>query len=364
MRLASAADGHDDHHGVRPLPVTMESSIADVRDNPASTSISAFRDQALRATPDSKREQGGAEVVRVSIARVMSGTPVRGNSKMPPVSQPTVVRTAALTVLAMLAFAANSLLCRAALRDSSIDPAGFTLLRLLAGALVLWMLVRWRHGGRALGGSWPSAVALFVYAAGFSYAYVSLSAATGALLLFGAVQATMLGYGFWRGERLRAWQTVGLVCACAGLGGLLMPGLSAPPWDGALLMLLAGAAWGVYSLRAKGAGDATAATAGNFVRSVPLALVLGAATWSGLQVDTRGAVYALLSGAIASGMGYAIWYSALPGLRAASAASVQLSVPAIAALGAVLFLGEALELRLVVASVAILGGIALVIARR
>jgi drug/metabolite transporter (DMT)-like permease len=142
-----------------------------------------------------------------------------------------------------------------------------------------------------------------------------------------------------------------------------MPGLSAPPWGGALLMLLAGAAWGIYSLRAKGAGDATVATAGNFVRSVPMALVLGAATWSGLHMNASGAVYALLSGAIASGMGYAIWYSALPGLRAASAASVQLSVPAVA-LGAVLFLGEALELRLVLASVAILGGIALVIARR
>jgi drug/metabolite transporter (DMT)-like permease len=294
----------------------------------------------------------------------MSGTPEREYSKMPHVSQPTVARTATLTVLAMLAFAANSLLCRAALRDSAIDPAGFTLLRLLSGALVLGLLVRWRQGGKPLGGSWLSAAALFVYAAGFSYAYVSLSAATGALLLFGAVQATMLGYGFWRGERLRAWQTVGLVCACGGLAGLLMPGLSAPPWGGALLMLLAGAAWGIYSLRGKGAGDATVATAGNFVRSVPMALVLGAATWSGLHMNASGAVYALLSGAIASGMGYAIWYSALPGLRAASAASVQLSVPAVAALGAVLFLGEALELRLVLASVAILGGIALVIARR
>jgi drug/metabolite transporter (DMT)-like permease len=294
----------------------------------------------------------------------MSGTPEREYSKMPHVSQPTVARTATLTVLAMLAFAANSLLCRAALRDSAIDPAGFTLLRLLSGALVLGLLVRWRQGGKPLGGSWLSAAALFVYAACFSYAYVSLSAATGALLLFGAVQATMLGYGFWRGERLRAWQTVGLVCACGGLGVLLMPGLSAPPWGGALLMLLAGAAWGIYSLRAKGAGDATVATAGNFVRSVPMALVLGAATWSGLHTNASGAMYALLSGAIASGMGYAIWYSALPGLRAASAASVQLSVPAIAALGAVLFLGEALELRLVLASIAILGGIALVIARR
>lgn len=275
-----------------------------------------------------------------------------------------VARTAALTALAMLAFAANSLFCRAALRGSSIDPAGFTLLRLLAGALVLGMLVRWRHGGRSLGGSWTSAAALFVYAAGFSYAYVSLPAATGALLLFGAVQVTMLGYGFWRGERLRGWQTFGLVCACAGLGGLLMPGLSAPPWGGALLMLLAGSAWGVYSLRAKGAGDATVATAGNFVRSVPMALALGAATLPGLHVDSIGAMYAILSGAIASGMGYAIWYSALPGLRATSAASVQLSVPAIASLGAVLFLGEPLQLRLVLASVAILGGIALVIARR
>jgi drug/metabolite transporter (DMT)-like permease len=273
-------------------------------------------------------------------------------------------RTLLLTFLAMVAFAGNSLLCRLALRHTGIDPASFTSIRLLSGALVLWLIVQARGGSHPLAGSWPSALALFVYAAGFSYAYVNLSAATGALLLFGAVQATMIGYGLWSGERLARRQSAGLVCAFAGLAGLLLPGLSAPPLPAASLMLGAGVAWGVYSLRAKGAGDPTRVTAGNFVRAVPLGLGLSLATLPWSSPDLPGALIAVASGAVASGLGYAIWYTALRGLRATSAASVQLSVPVIAALGGILFLEEPPSLRLVMASAAVLGGIALVISRR
>lgn len=283
---------------------------------------------------------------------------------MPHHTDPSFARTFSLTLLAMLAFAGNSLLCRQALRNTGIDPASFTTVRLLSGALVLGLIVRWRSGSRGMAGNWPSALALFVYAAGFSYAYVSLTAATGALLLFGAVQATMVGYGLWTGERLAARQTAGLLCALAGLGGLLLPGLSAPPLPAAGLMLVAGVAWGVYSLRAKGAGDPTGTTAGNFLRAAPLGLGLSAATVAGSQVDPAGIALAVASGAVASGLGYAVWYTALRGLTATRAASVQLSVPVIAALGGILLLGEPLSLRLVVASAAVLGGIALVTTRR
>ena len=273
------------------------------------------------------------------------------------------MRTMTLTALAMLAFAGNSLLCRMALKTTAIDPASFTTLRLVSGALVLWLLVRVRErrGTYTAGGNWPSALALFAYAAGFSFAYVSLSAATGALLLFGAVQATMIGHGLWAGERFQRLQWVGLVLALAGLLGLLLPGLSAPPLAGALLMLGAGVAWGIYSLRGKGAGDATLVTAGNFLRAAPLAALLSVAMLHSASVDSAGAWYALASGAFASGMGYAIWYTALPALKATQAATVQLSVPVIAAAGGVVLLAEPLSLRLVLASVAILGGIALVI---
>jgi drug/metabolite transporter (DMT)-like permease len=202
---------------------------------------------------------------------------------------------------------------------------------------------------------------LFIYAAGFSFAYVTLPAATGALLLFGAVQATMIGCGIWAGERMRKVQVVGLMFALGGLVGLLLPGLSAPPLYGSLLMLGAGVAWGVYSLRGKGAGDPTRVTAGNFLRAVPIAVVLSVVTYSGSSVDDAGLCYAVLSGALASGIGYAIWYTALPALKATNAATVQLSVPVIAAFGGIIFLGEMVSLRLILASVAILGGIALVI---
>ena len=269
--------------------------------------------------------------------------------------------TLSLTLLAMIAFAGNSLLCRLALQQTAIDPASFTALRIVSGALTLWLIVRMRGGMQGPAGSWPSAFALFGYAAAFSYAYVSLPAATGALLLFGAVQATMLGYGLWAGERLRRRQFIGLALAMSGLVGLLLPGLSAPPLAGALLMLGAGVAWGIYSLRGRGTGDATNVTAGNFLRAVPLGVLLALAALPWHSLDIAGFWYAMASGALASGVGYAIWYSALRGLRATSAATVQLSVPVITALGGIVFLGETISLRLLITSAAILGGIALVI---
>jgi len=270
-------------------------------------------------------------------------------------------RTIALTSLAMVAFAGNSLLCRVALKHTGIDPASFATIRLISGAMMLWLVVRMRRGTHTGGGNWLSAISLFVYAAGFSFAYVSLPAATGALLLFGAVQATMIGHGIWMGERLKRPQLVGLMLAFGGLVGLLLPGLSAPPLYGSILMLGAGVAWGIYSLRGKGAGDPTQVTAGNFLRVVPIAAALSVITFNSTSLDKAGFWYAVLSGALASGMGYAIWYTALPALKATNAATVQLSVPVIAALGGIVFLGEPITLRLVLASIAILGGIVLVI---
>ena len=271
------------------------------------------------------------------------------------------VRIIALTSFAMMAFAGNSLLCRFALTQTGMDAASFTTIRLISGAVMLWLVVRMSRRTHTGEGNWLSALALFVYAAGFSFAYVSLPAATGALLLFGAVQATMIGYGIWMGERLLRLQFVGLVLAFGGLVGLLLPGLSAPPLYGSLLMLSAGVAWGIYSLRGKSAGDPTKVTAGNFLRAVPIAAVLSLFIFNGTSLDTAGFWYAVSSGALASGMGYAIWYTALPALKATNAATVQLSVPVLAALGGIGLLGEPVTLRFVLASIAILGGIALVI---
>jgi drug/metabolite transporter (DMT)-like permease len=270
------------------------------------------------------------------------------------------MRLALITLVAMIAFAGNSLLCRVALRDTGIDAATFTSIRIVSGALALWAIVRMRGSLHGAAGNWPSAFWLFAYAAGFSFAYVTLPAATGALLLFGAVQATMIGYGLWKGERLRAIQVTGLLAAFAGLGGLLLPGVSAPPALGAALMLFAGISWGIYSLRGRGAGDPTTVTAGNFLRAVPFAALVSLAMLSRASVDVAGAVFAMASGALASGVGYAIWYTAVRELKATSAATVQLSVPVIAALGGVAFLGEPITLRLVLSSAAILGGVAMV----
>ncbi len=272
-----------------------------------------------------------------------------------------MLRVLLLAALAMLAFAGNSLLCRLALKSSSIDAASFTSVRLLSGAVVLALIVRLRSGAFSQSGDWPSAWALFVYAAGFSAAYLQLNTATGALLLFGAVQLTMIAVGLWRGERLQALQWTGLAGACVGLVEMLLPGLASPPWRGSLLMVCAGVAWGVYSLRGRGKGDATAVTAGNFWRAALLALLLSLVTLGSAHVEPIGLLYAVASGALASGLGYSIWYTALRGLSPTTAASIQLTVPALAALGAVAFLGEPVTLRLSVTSVVILGGVALVI---
>lgn len=283
-------------------------------------------------------------------------------------TRPSAALVVGCTALSMLAFAGNSLLCRLALRDTTIDAASFTTVRLLAGAITLWVLVRLRGGASrapeatlttgAWSGNWRSALALFAYAILFSYAYAQLSAATGALLLFGAVQVTMIGRGLWLGERPYLVQTAGYLIAVVGLIGMLLPGLSAPPLVGALLMIASGAAWGIYSIRAKGARDPVRANAGNFLRAslccVPL--YLAALPWA--SHDAEGMLYAVLSGAIASALGYAIWYVALRGLTVTTAGLVQLSVPVIAAAGGVLLLGEAVTWRLVVASVAVLGGVA------
>ncbi len=266
------------------------------------------------------------------------------------------------TTLAMLAFAGNSLLCRLALRETHIDAATFTSVRLISGALMLWLIVRTRDGVVHRSASVPSALALFGYASLFSFAYVGLPAATGALLLFGAVQVTMIGFGIWTGERLRALSVIGSVCAFGGLLELVLPGIEAPPVTGSALMIGAGIAWGIYSLRGrKTAGDPTQITAGNFLLAIPFTLLLSAAQWKNFAIDPRGIAFAMASGAITSGVGYAIWYTALPGLQAMQAAVVQLSVPVLAAIGGIVLLGEPLTLRLVIASIAILGGIALVI---
>ena len=278
-------------------------------------------------------------------------------------------RTFFLTLTAMLAFAGNSLLCRAALSSGRIDASSFTTIRVVAGALTLWLIVgmrsrsrtRVRNGKREPAGNWSSALALFIYAAAFSFAYVSLTAATGALLLFGAVQVTMIGFGLRRGERLQVAQTAGLVCALVGLVGLLLPGLAAPPLWGSVLMLAAGSAWGAYSLRGKGSGDPLRVTAGNFMRAVVFAAALSALTLPWASFDGPGVGYAIASGSVTSGIGYVVWYAVLPRLKMTSAATVQLSVPVIAAAGGMAFLGEPLTLRLVIASVAILGGIAFVV---
>lgn len=273
-------------------------------------------------------------------------------------------RLVSLTLLALLAFAANSLLCRTALAHTNIDAASFTTIRLVAGALTLWLVARIRASAYPGRGNWLSASALFAYAAGFSFAYINLPAATGALLLFVAVQACMIGHGLWMGERLRRAQLTGLLLAFAGLVGLLLPGLSTPPLLGSLLMLGAGIAWGVYSLRGKGAGDPLKVTAGNFLRAAPIAAALSLFTLSDAAWDYAGIAYAVSSGALASGVGYAIWYTALPALKSTQAATVQLSVPIIAALGGVVFLDEQITLRLLLAALAILGGIALVLLTR
>jgi drug/metabolite transporter (DMT)-like permease len=275
-------------------------------------------------------------------------------------------RTAVLTAAALLAFAGNSILCRLALAERAIDPASFTALRIGSGAAVLALLGR--PFRRAPGGApWRPAAAgaLVTYALAFSLAYTTLDAGVGALLLFGAVQVSMLGVGLLRGERLGARQTAGLCAAVAGFLLLVRPGLSAPDPTGAALMTLAGCAWGVYSLLGRGVADPVRATARNFVLAAPaaaLALAV-AALASRLDATPRGALLAAASGALTSGLGYVAWYAALRGHSATSAAVVQLAVPVLAALGGAALIGERPSARLLEAAVLTLGGVALCVVR-
>ena len=289
----------------------------------------------------------------------------------------TGLHTIALTTAAMLAFAANSLLCRLALAHDSIDPASFSSIRLVSGALVLAMILRLRRAPPdtpdpfvpqptkpPTGTDWLAAGMLWAYVVLFSFAYLSLSAGTGALILFGAVQLTMFCVGLFAGERFTALAWVGLGLALAGLLYLVSPGITAPsPW-GAALMAGAGIAWGVYSLRGRTVSDPLAATARNFMCAAPVALVLSAVFVDAFHATATGVGLALASGAVTSGVGYVIWYAALPGLSAMRAATVQLSVPPLAALGGTLLLSETLTLRLAVASATILGGVAVVLFSR
>jgi drug/metabolite transporter (DMT)-like permease len=276
-----------------------------------------------------------------------------------------VLRIPIYTALALIAFAANSILCRLALSEEAIDPASFTSVRLMAGAVMLYALVRGHRGGSApLKGSWLSAAMLALYAVPFSLAYVSLTAGTGALLLFGAVQATMLLASVGAGERPDAVQWIGVVLALAGLVYLLLPGLASPPLMAAMLMLLAGVAWGVYSLLGKGSADPLRETAGNFVRAVPFAIAVSAVMLRDLHLELRGLVLAIASGAVASGLGYVLWYAALRNLSGFTASIVQLAGPVLAAAGGVLLLDERISLRLAVAATLVLGGIALAIMGR
>lgn len=278
---------------------------------------------------------------------------------------PSLLQTVALTAAAMVAFAANSLLCRLALQHQGIDPASFGSIRLVSGALTLALVVRLRvrqpSPARA---DWLAAAMLFAYVAFFSFAYLSLPAGTGALILFGAVQLTMLGAGLGSGERFGTLAWLGFVLAAGGFVYLVLPGVAAPPLLGAVLMAIAGVAWGVYSLRGRGVADPLAATARNFLRAVPLALALSLLFVARAHADATGIALAVASGAVTSGLGYVIWYAALGRLSAMQAATVQLSVPLLAAIGGVLLLSEAITPRLAAASVAILGGIAIVLSQK
>jgi drug/metabolite transporter (DMT)-like permease len=283
------------------------------------------------------------------------------------VTHPSRARTGFVTAAALLAFASNSLLCRLALSRAEIDPATFTTIRLLSGAAVLGTLGAIRTpGGWAAGGNWGSAAALVIYAVAFSYAYVSLEAGIGALLLFGAVQATMIVAALSEGERTSWEEWAGFAVALGGLLYLVSPGLAAPPPFGAALMLAAGAAWGVYTLRGRRSVAPALVTAGNFVRSAPLALAVTAIValgGGGPTATTTGIALALASGVLASGFGYVLWYAALQDLSAVRAATVQLVVPVLGAVGGILLLGESLSPRLAISTVLILGGVGVAVAR-
>lgn len=273
-----------------------------------------------------------------------------------------MLTTSLLTLLALIALSGNSVLARLALAGSDLDAAGFTAIRLLSGALCLALIIGLRRSPstQRIRGSWSSALALFVYALTFSYAYLSLATGTGALILFGFVQLTMILIGWLTGQRLSIQEGLGMLLAFAGLTYLMLPRTGTPSLTGFVLMAIAGIAWGIYTLRGRGSQDAVADTAWNFIRTVPMTAALLLATLSALQWDTYGALMAMLSGALTSGLGYALWYTVLRSLTMTQAAVLQLSVPLLAAFGGILFAAEPITQTFMIASALILGGIGLV----
>ena len=271
-----------------------------------------------------------------------------------------------LTMAAMLAFASNSLLNRLALGQEAIDAASYTTIRLTSGAVMLFVIafLQRENGMSFLRGSWISAAFLFLYAIAFSFAYLSLTTGTGALILFGSVQMTMMIVALRSGERPHVLEWIGLFLALGGLLYLVFPGLSAPSPLGSTLMTVAGISWGFYSIRGRGSQNPLASTAGNFIYAVPMVLVLLLISFKNISISSDGVLYAVLSGALASGLGYVIWYAALRGLTTTRAATVQLSVPVIAAWSGVALLAEHVSARLLIAGVLILGGIALAVSSR
>ncbi len=267
------------------------------------------------------------------------------------------------TIFALVCFAFNSILCRLALKTDEIDAPSFTAIRLIAGAVTLFVIFSLWRGKDAEKGkaNWLSAFWLFLYAICFSFAYLGLTTATGALILFGSVQLTMIVFALVKGERPRRLEWLGLILAFGGLVYLVLPGLESPPVVYAVLMIAAGAAWGFYTLRGRGSTNPLADTAGNFSRSVPFVVLAALPFLSKVHLSVKGVLLAILSGAVASGIGYSVWYAALKFHTAARAAVMQLSVPALAALGGVVFLAETVSMRLILASLLILGGIGLVI---
>ncbi|MFN0206592.1 MAG: DMT family transporter [Planctomycetota bacterium] len=269
-------------------------------------------------------------------------------------------------VLALVGFAANSLLCRAALGRNDIDASSFTTIRLASGALVLSLLCRFLPRGSSIqqislggAGSWPSGILLFIYAGAFSWAYHRLDTGTGAFVLFGTVQAAMILPAFFRGERHGIIEYIGLLIAIGGLAYLTRPGFAAPDAVGVFLMFIAGVAWGIYSLRGRRASDPLWTTAGNFIRSIPFALGLSLITILHIHILGSGALLAIASGALASGIGYTFWYTALPSLTSIQSALVQLLVPVFAAGGGILFLKEEPSARLIAGGILVLSGVAL-----
>ena len=277
-------------------------------------------------------------------------------------AHPLSPRTAAITAAVLVCFAANSLLCRAALLAGRSDPAVFTAVRLASGAIALAALLAAARRERPRGGSWTSALVMLAYAVTFSLAYVRIAAGVGALVLFALVQATMIGYGVATGARLGARGWTGAILAIAGLAWLTLPGAGAPDPAGVVLMAVAGVGWGVYSIHGRRSADPLATTADNFVRAAPLTLLFLAARGGALHASPAGLLFAAASGAVASGVGYALWYTVLPVLGAARGGTLQLAIPVIAAAGAALFLGERISPRLVGAGLAILAGVALTFA--